>query len=103
MPTILQLAKLATPALAATALLAHVKAAPVAGWVLMPKVTVAFDVVTVLPLVSSMVTTGWVPKAAPSAPPPGWVVKTSLAGVPPVMLNEPLVPVTGPLAVALKL
>jgi hypothetical protein len=37
---------------------------------------------TVLLLPSSMVTTGWDARAVPGEPSPGWVVKTSWAGLP---------------------
>ena len=38
------------------------------------RVTGSFESVTVLPLASSMVTTGWVVKAVPLTAPAGWVV-----------------------------
>ncbi len=57
-------------------------------------------VVTVLPPTSWNFTTGWVPQAAPLAPPPGWVVKASWEGPPTVMENGVLVPVDSPLVEA---
>ena len=83
MPTIWQPPKLATPL--AAALLrppVQVREAPLPGCEAMAKVTEAPELVTVLPLASSTVTTGWVVQAAPLAPPPGEVVKTSLVAVP---------------------
>ena len=102
MPVILQPAKVATPALAVTVLLVHVSAAPMAGWELMPNVICAFEVVTVLPPMSSIVTTGWLARVTPLAPLAGCAVKTSWAGAPKVMANGVLVPLIGPLAVALS-
>ena len=61
--------------------------APVPGWVLMERVTDAVEVVTVLPPLSSTVTTGWVVQATPLLPPPGWVVKTSWVAGPTVMVR----------------
>ena len=55
----------------------------------MARVTGLVKPVTVLPLVSSAVTTGWV-KAAPSPPPPGWVVKTSWVAAPALMVTLPV-------------
>jgi len=77
LPTTLQLAKVATPLVAATVLLVQVRVAPLPGWEAMAKVTEAFEVATVFPLESSMVTRGWGARLAPLAAPPGWVVKTS--------------------------
>ena len=102
MPTILQLAKLATPALADTVLLAQLRVAPVPGWAAMPTVTCAFDVVTVLPLESSMVTTGWLAKATPSTPPLGALPNSTLAAVPAVMVTFEEFAVASPLRAALK-
>ena len=45
-------------------------------------------VVTMLPDASSMLTAGWSSRSQPSAPPPGWVLKTSWVAAPAVMVNE---------------
>ena len=58
--------------------------------------------VTTLPDWSSTVTAGWVPKAAPLAPPPGWVVKTSWEPGPKVMVKVVLVTVVKPAAAAVS-
>src|SRR5438445_13624693 len=50
----------------------------------MVRVTLALEAVTTLPLLSSTFTTGWVAHGTPRAPPPGWVVKTTLLGAPTV-------------------
>ena len=103
MPTIWQPPKLATP-LAAAWLRppVQVRDAPLPGCEAMAKVTEAPELVTVLPPLSSTVTTGWVVQAAPLAPPPGEVVKTSWVAAPTPMLNELLVAVPSPVAVALR-
>ena len=55
------------------------------------RATEALESVTVLPLASWTVTTGWVVKAAPLAAPPGWVVTDSLAAAPKPSVNESVV------------
>ena len=72
---ILQPAKVATPLLGVSGLVVQASVPP--GLVPMARVIDAAELVTVLPEASSTVTTGWVVQAAPLAPPPGWVVKTS--------------------------
>ena len=59
-------------------------------------------VVTTLPPTSSTVTAGWVPQAAPLAPPPGWPVKTSWEAPPMVMEKALLVMVVNPVAAAVS-
>ena len=58
---------------------------PLPGWLLIAKVTEAVELVTVLPELSSTVTTGWVPQAVPLLLPPGWVVNTSFEAAPETM------------------
>ena len=53
----------------------------------MARVIELVAVVTTLPDWSSTLTAGWVPQAAPSAPPPGWVLKTSWVAAPAVMVK----------------
>ena len=78
------------------------RAAPLPGWVAMAKVTAALDVVTTFELVSSTLTTGWVAKLTPLAPPTGWVVKTSLVAAPATIDKFDEDPVVNPLWAALK-
>ena len=85
LPVILQPAKVATPALAASGLVVQARVPP--GLVPMARVIELVALVTVLPPASSTVTAGWVPQAAPLAPPPGWVVKTSWVAAPKVMVR----------------
>ena len=67
------------------------------------RATVPLSVVTGLAPLSSTVTTGWVAKLVPSVTPPtGWVVTTSWLAAPTVMANGVLVPVIGPVMVALS-
>ena len=61
------------------------------GLVPMARVMGSVAVVIVLPPASSTLTAGWVLQATPSVPPPGWVVKASLAGAPMVMVKLVLV------------
>ena len=72
------------------------------GLVPMARVIELVAVVTTLPEASSTATVGWAPQAVPSAPPPGWVVKTSLVAVPAVMLKAELVAVVRPVADAVS-
>src|ERR1035437_1498812 len=75
----------ATPNEAAT-LVAVQPRAPAAGPVFLARITVELSVVTTLPLTSSTLTTGWVPKLLPSITlPTGWVVKISLLAAPTLM------------------
>ena len=76
--------------------------APVPGWVPMASVIEAAELVTTLPDWSSTLTLGWVPQAAPSTPPPGWVLKTSWLAAPKVMEKALLVTVVKPLAAAVS-
>src|SRR3954469_21085299 len=84
----LQPANVATPATAATGLGGHTSVAP-AG-VVIESVTALALVVTVLPAASWTVTTGCVPNATVLAAPLGWVVNTTLAAGPGVMVKEVL-------------
>ena len=81
-----QPANVATPKTAATGL--AVQARLPAETV---KVTEVLELVTVLPLASRTVTTGWVVKAAPLTAPAGWVVTASLAAAPGAKLNVSVV------------
>ena len=64
----------------------------------MARVIELVAVVTTLPDGPRWLTVGWVLQAVPLAPPPGWVVKTSLVAVPTVMLNGVLVAAVSPVA-----
>lgn len=87
--------KVATPAEAFLERLGVQANVPVGvGWVLMDNVTEAVELVTVLPQASSTVTTGWGPKLAPLAPPPGWVVNPSCEAEPALTVKLVEVPVT---------
>jgi hypothetical protein len=83
-----QLANVATPERAANGLVVQVNV-PLLGLSLIE----AELLVTVLPLVSSTVTTGCVVQAVPPVPPPGCVVKANLAAAPGLTVNAVLVPV----------
>ena len=52
------------------------------------RVIEAFELVTVLPLASWTVTTGWVVKATPLTAPEGWVVTPNLAAAPGAKVSE---------------
>ncbi len=94
-------AKLATPLVAASVLPpAQARVAPVPGCVVMASETELVAVVTVLPPTSWTVTTGWVPQARPSVPPPGSVVKASWEAPPTVMAKGLVVTAVNPLAAA---
>src|SRR3954447_11891180 len=84
----LQPANVATPAIAVTGLGVHASTAP-AG-VVIANVTSLVSLVTVLPASSWTVTTGWVANATVLAAPLGWVVKTTLAAGPGVIVNAVL-------------
>jgi hypothetical protein len=87
--------KVATPAVAERGFAVHVNAAPdvpVAG--VMVNVTPLVSDVTVVPLESCTVTTGWVVNATPAAAPAGDVWKASLTGT--ALTVNPLVSVTVP-------
>ena len=76
-------AKVATPEAAVTGLAAQARVpADVA------RVTEALESVTVLPLASRTVTTGWVVKATPLTAPAGWVVTANLAAAPGANVSE---------------
>ena len=77
--------KVAIPVTAFVGLAAQASAAP-AG-VVMVNVIDAVLVVTVLPLASWTVTTGWVPKAMPPVELEGLVVNASLVADPAVMVK----------------
>src|SRR4051794_23887272 len=80
-------ANVATPAIAPFVLPpVQDRAAPAGGVIV--NATVLVLVVTVFPNVSSTVTTGCVTHAALLIPPPGCVVKTTLAAAPAVIVNE---------------
>ena len=100
LPVISQPAKVATPALAASGLVVQASVPP--GLVPRARVIELVALVTTLPEASSTLTAGWVPQAAPLAPPPGWVVKTSWVAVPTVMGTFPLVTVVKPVAEAVS-
>ena len=78
------------------------RVAPLPGWVAMPRVIEAAELVTTLPPTSSTVTTGWVAQTAPSTPPPGWALKTSWEAAPIVMLKALLVAPVRPMALAVS-
>ena len=92
MPVLLILhpAKVATPELAASGLVVQVRAPP-PGLAPMARVTLALEVVTVLPPASWTLTTGWTGNTPPEAAPLGCVVKASLLAGPTVRLNALLV------------
>ena len=94
MPVMAQPAKVTEPPVAALGLAVQANVPP--GLVPMARVIELVAVVTTLPPTSSTATVGWVAHAAVLAPPPGWVVKTSLVAVPAVMLNGVLVAVVEP-------
>jgi hypothetical protein len=81
----LQPANVATPPDAARGFDVQLSTAPEPGWELMARVTDAVEL-TVLPPLSSMLTTGWVLQVAPFAPPLGVVMASWLAD-PAVMLK----------------
>src|SRR5438477_470 len=84
-------AKVSTPATAALVLDGVQLRAPLPGGLVpMARVMLAVEPVTVLPPASCTVTTGCVAQAVPPVPPPGWVVKASLAAAPTVMLKPEL-------------
>ena len=85
---IAQLAKVAKPAEAVTGLSLQASA-PLPDAT--ARVTWAFESVTVLPLASRTVTTGWVVKATPLTAPAGWVVTASLAAAPGANVSESVV------------
>src|SRR5207245_8377880 len=103
-PVLLRLhpANVATPELAVTGLVVHVRAPP-PGLVPMARVTLALEVVTVLPPASWTFTTGWIGKTPLAAVAPlGWVVTTRWVAGPTVTLNVALVAVLSPLLVAVR-
>src|SRR5450755_2160263 len=95
-------AKEATPEIAASGLVVHDNVAPAPGWVAMARVIGALELVTVLPPLSSTVTTGWVVQATPLAPPLGWVVTASWVAAPTVMVKALVVALVSPAEVALS-
>jgi hypothetical protein len=96
----LQPEKATTPATPALGFTGHERVAP-AG-VVRVRVTEAELLVTVLPLPSSTVTTGWVPKTALAAETAGVVLKASWAAAPGVMVKLLLTELASPLAAAVK-
>ena len=98
--SMLQPAKVATPATAFLGFAVQARVAP-AG-VVMLRVTDAVLVVTVLPPASWTATTGWVAKAMPPVEPEGLVVKASLVAVPAVMVKLALTALVRPVAVAVS-
>ena len=97
---ILQPAKEAVPPLAASGLVVQASVPP--GLVPRARVMELVAVGTMLPPASSTLTAGWVPQAAPLAPPPGWALKTSWVAVPMVMVKVLLVTVVKPVAAAVS-
>ena len=96
--SILQPAKVSTPATAGFGFVVHVSVPP-PGFVPIASVIDAVLPVTVLPPASCTVTTGCVPNAAPPVELAGELVKASFAAGPTVMLNVLLVaPVSAPSA-----
>src|SRR4029077_2411472 len=101
LPTILQPAKVATPLEAATGLVVQVSVAPLPGCVAIASATDADDVVTVLPPLSSTVTTGCcVQVAALALEPLGCVVNTSCVAAPTLIEKVVLVALGSPLLAA---
>src|SRR5712692_10274772 len=91
-----RLVKVATP-LAVLTLVVPPSIAPAAPVpLLMAMLTVAVEVVAVLPKASCRTTTGWVVKATFLLPPPGWLLKASLVAVPGFTVNAALVPASVP-------
>ena len=76
-------AKVASPEAAVTGLAAQARVPAEAA-----RVTDAFELVTVLPLASRTVTTGWVVKAMPLTAPAGWAVTANLAAAPGAKVSE---------------
>ncbi len=68
---ILHPAKATLPLVVDLGLAVQDSVAPLPGWVLMDRVTEALEVVTVLPPLSSMATTGWVPQVRAGGPAAG--------------------------------
>ena len=94
--SILQPAKVSTPATAVLGFVVHVSVPP-PGFVPIASVIDAVLPVTVLPPASCTVTTGCWAHADPPVPPPGCVVNASFAAAPTVMLKVLLVaPVRAP-------
>jgi len=90
-----RLVKVATP-LAVLTLVVPPSIAPAAPVpLLMAMLTVAVEVVAVLPKASCRTTTGWVVKATFLLPPPGWLLKARLVAVPGFTVNAALVPASG--------
>src|SRR5947208_3279142 len=87
--SMLQPAKVATPATAVTGLAEHASTSP-AG-VVIANVTALVSVVTVLPPTSVMLTTGWVAKGWRLAASVGWVVNRSPVAGPIVMVTGSLI------------
>ena len=100
LPVILQPAKLAMPVLAVSGLVVQASVPP--GLVPTASVIELVALVTTLPPASSTLTAGWVPQAAPLAPPPGWPVKTNWEALPKVIVNVPLETVVKPFAAAVR-
>ena len=88
------------PALAMSGLVVQASVPP--GLVPRARVIWLVALVTTLPDWSSTVTAGWVPQAAPLAPPPGWALKTSWEAGPKVMVKVLLVTVVKPVAAAVS-
>ena len=97
---ILQPAKEATPPVAPSGLVVQASVPP--GLVPMARVMELVAEVTTLPDWSSTLTPGWVVQVAPSAPPPGWVVKASWVAAPGVMVKAELVAPVSPVAAAVS-
>ena len=98
--SILQPAKLVTPATADFGFVVQVNVAP-AG-VVMVRLTEAVLLVTVLPPASWIATTGWVAKTVPPVAPDGLVAKASLVAAPTLIVKLALTSAVRPVAVAVR-
>ena len=84
-PVSRKLVNVATPATAATVVVPdNVPPAPVA----IVATTFTVELVTVLPLASTILTTGWTVKSTPLTAPDGWVVIADAVAVPNVKVND---------------
>ncbi len=88
------------PADAASGFVPHVRVA--APGTVSVRVTALLAPVTVLPDASRTVTTGWVARAVPPVPLPGWVVNARLLAAAGVMVKDVLVAEASPEAVAVS-
>ena len=100
LPVISQPPNEAVPVFAASGFVVQASVPP--GFVPTASVIGLVALVTTLPEASSTLTAGWVPKAAPLAPPLGWAVKAIWVAVPKVTPNVPLETVVKPFAAAVR-